>query len=140
MLACFSLISGNPQLLGCKCVNLTFDIQTHFPCFSSNARKTWLNSEYHIRFILTYQLRISCKSSRGSRELDRGNSLAIGVLVCNMYVYKPVICISLYVTACWGDFNSKQLPRKKFLQNPFLGCQWSVLEGKRNFCTVEATT
>ena len=31
----------------------------------------------------------------------------------------------LYGTECWGDFNPKQLMFKKFLQNPFLGCQWS---------------
>ena len=39
-------------------------------------------------------------------------------------------------TACWGDFNSKQLACQIFL----LGCQWSVLEGKRNFCTVGSAT
>ena len=27
-------------------------------------------------------------------------------------------------TECWGENNSKQLMPKKFLQNPFLGCQW----------------
>ena len=34
------------------------------------------------------------------------------------------------LTACWGDFNSKELSFQKFLQNPFLGCQWNVLKGK----------
>ena len=46
--------------------------------------------------------------------------------------------IGTATTACWGDFNSKELPCQKFLQNPFLGCQWSVLEGKWIICTVEA--
>ena len=41
-------------------------------------------------------------------------------------------------TECWIYFNSKQLSRKKFLQNPFLRYQWSVLEGKRIICTVES--
>ena len=41
-------------------------------------------------------------------------------------------------TECWGGFNSKQLSFEKFLQNSFLGCQWSVLEGKWISCTVEA--
>ena len=41
-------------------------------------------------------------------------------------------------TEPWGDFNSKETLQKKILQNPFLGCQWSVLEGKTNICTVES--
>ena len=42
-------------------------------------------------------------------------------------------------TARWDDFNSKQLAHKKFLQNPFLGCLWSVWEGKIIKSAVEAT-
>ena len=43
------------------------------------------------------------------------------------------------LTARWDDFNSKQLAHKKFLQNPFLGCLWSVWEGKIIKSAVEAT-
>ena len=43
------------------------------------------------------------------------------------------------ITARWDDFNSKQLAHKKFLQNPFLGCLWSVWEGKIIKSAVEAT-
>ena len=43
-------------------------------------------------------------------------------------------------TECWGDFNSKQFARQKFLQNPFLGCQWSHLKAKQNFWPVESAT
>ena len=39
-------------------------------------------------------------------------------------------------TARLGDFNSKVISRKKFLQNPFLVCQWSLWEGKIIICTV----
>ena len=45
----------------------------------------------------------------------------------------------LNYTARWDDFNSKQLAHKKFLQNPFLGCLWSVWEGKIIKSAVEAT-
>ena len=44
-----------------------------------------------------------------------------------------------FYTARWDDFNSKQLAHKKFLQNPFLGCLWSVWEGKIIKSAVEAT-
>ena len=60
----------------------------------------------------------------------------------------PIIFVEIHLswleknvkfTACWDDFNSKQLPFKKFLQNPFLGCLWSVWEGKIIKSAVEAT-
>ena len=35
------------------------------------------------------------------------------------------------VTECWGDFNSKQFARQKFLQIPFLGRLWSPWRGKK---------
>ena len=41
-------------------------------------------------------------------------------------------------TECWRDFNSKQLSCQKFLQNPFLGCQWSPWRGKIIWSAVES--
>ena len=41
-------------------------------------------------------------------------------------------------TACWYDFNSKQLSFEKFLQNPFLGCLWSPWTVKIILSAVEA--
>ena len=43
-----------------------------------------------------------------------------------------------FFTACWYDFNSKQLPFEKFLQNPFLGCLWSPWTGKIIWSAVES--
>ena len=57
---------------------------------------------------------------------------------CYVYTFTWNVLSHLMSTECWGDFNSKQLSRKKFLQNPFLGCLWSILEGKWIICTVEA--
>ena len=54
----------------------------------------------------------------------------INSLFCFLWV------ISL--TACWYDFNSKQLPFEKFLQNPFLGCLWSPWTGKIIWSAIEA--
>ena len=38
---------------------------------------------------------------------------------------KRRLCYGWSLTECWGDFNPKQLMFEKFLQNPFLVCQWS---------------
>ena len=46
--------------------------------------------------------------------------------------------VGLFHTERWGDFNSKQLPFEKFLQNPFLGCQWSPWRGKIIWSAVES--
>ena len=69
----------------------------------------------------------------------------IAVVQCSYFTHqgvgKHILRISYELfTECWGNFNSRQFAYQKFLQNPFLECQWSVLEGKRNFCTVGSAT
>ena len=34
--------------------------------------------------------------------------------------------LHVFNTECWGDFNPKWLMFNWILQNPFLGCQWSL--------------
>ena len=84
---------------------------------------------------LTYTCLLCCKICEAF-HINLQSRYSMHIACQTRFVYEKWLPNYSTITVCWGDFNSKQLSFLKFLQNPFLGCQWSVLEGKRNFCTV----